>query len=189
MFIHAPKEGLISLRLCGQHMDLEEPTPLWDRVYFGVYVAWIQATLEHRAREHRLSRISDFSRYYQTITGWEKSHADTVASSCDKKHKRTNAWKIMRIGKQKNRATVQKVSTPCLDDHPIQKKKRGKQLENGQTFVHKSSSNAYIQQASAGLALYVLWITWQEQSPNGIKLVTNARSLRVLTSISQGVRI
>ena len=96
-------------------------------------------------------------------------------SSLRWKDVRRSVSNVMRIGKQDNRANFQSLHTLC-GWPPLQKWRiNWRQLENCSKFVHTSSWHACIYHAPAGLTFfYFVWITWQELSQNGIKLVTNA---------------
>ena len=77
----------------------------------------MQAELEDRARKQSLARISDLGRFFKQLLGWEKSHADAIAWSCDVEgHASKCVDRKCELANQKIKQFF-KVSALCLDDH------------------------------------------------------------------------
>ena len=115
MFFHAPRQGLVSLRLCGQQKWKEEQsdetigsrgtnTSVGYQVILGMYAARMQAELENFVRKQRLPRVADLCRHHQTMT-WlgeiPRRHGRVVlrfGRACE-----DVSGKVLQIGKQENR--------------------------------------------------------------------------------------
>ena len=69
----------------------------------------------------------------ENLLGWEKFHATTVARSYDMEGHAQKCVERLRTGEQKDRAVIQKVSSPGLDGHLFKKE------ENCQKYAHKLS--------------------------------------------------
>ena len=66
-----------------KQVDLEEPTPLFDQVHFECTQRKCKSNLkivqEHKDLLESLTSVGTLKQ----LPGWERSHTDTVASSCD----------------------------------------------------------------------------------------------------------
>ena len=59
--------------------------------------------------------MTHLSKYCQTVTILERSHATTVAWSNE-----TEVWKVLRIGKKEKSSNYTKSPTPCYDSHQFE---------------------------------------------------------------------
>ena len=72
-----------------------------------------------RARKHKLARISDLSRYYQTITWLGEIPRGTLAWSYDMEGNEKSCVEMYCELANKKIEQLYKGSTLCMDDHPF----------------------------------------------------------------------
>ena len=117
-----------------KQVDLQRPTSLLDLL--GVYTTGMQAEFEDRARTQRLARITDLSRYCQTVAWLGEVPR---RNRCMVHNMEVHAKKCVEgYGELANKEIEQlyKVSTPCMVEHNSKMKN---QLENCQNCVQTSS--------------------------------------------------
>ena len=135
-----------NLKPCG-HIDETSWSHRTDISVRSIVLGCTQRACEPNfkiVKTERLSRIFDLSRRYQTIT-WlgeiPRGYCRLVAKTCMER--------FCELAKKKIEQWY-RVSTPCMDDLQFKDEKL-ETVENYQTFVCKSSWNACILHASAGL--------------------------------------
>ena len=98
-----------------KNVDLGEPTSSLDHVYSGC---------SQRECTPNEIIIKEYKKMFETrisagatekLSGWEKSHANTIARSCDMEGTKKCVERYCGLANKTEQ--LYKVSTPCLDDH------------------------------------------------------------------------
>ena len=118
-----------------RQVDLEEPTPLLDQVFLGCTQRECKSNRKIVEENKNLLESFISASTIRQSHGWERSHVNTVAWSCDmERHAKKCVEGNCELAHKKMEQFF-KVSTSCIDDPQF----KGEELENCRNCAHNSS--------------------------------------------------